>query len=520
MQYKKICRAAALLVLVALLAATTVYYTNRQSSICMGVTVLDDNQTAQYINYAHTDLSDNIFFNKIPAAIDTQTDTIYISQKINADTKHYQLKGRLNCDDENIKLYFAADEMFDELENAVRNSHNFRLIADMGNGKYMQYNVVFTTLPVLNMSGEVVGKKFGKINPDETGERDVFGGTVSVWDNNYAKTNAYSTQSGIARWNIRGDASLSKPKKSYKISFKDEKGDNKDYDFLGLDPDDDWLLNAMFLDSLKVREKSIFDLWETLCEQTDYNYPMSQGKYVEVVNNGEYTGIYMLQRRIDGKYLDLDENLQLLKGEKFNGAHFFSAVSGNNTEKAIEFMQDYPYCKNVKYLNVENWIDNSLFIDAFLLWDNTFIFNTYFVIKDIDTNPQINVILWDTDYSFGLNMGKYEPESANVKRYNKNELTQIVWYCTDLKGKMCTRWAQLRADVLSTDNIKSVIQKNYDTLESSGAYLRDREKNGVLYGGKDTLESMFKFIDERMQYLDECYAEGIVLRTIDEQPIQ
>ena len=78
MRYKKICRAVALLVLVALFAATTVCYTNRQSSICMGITVLDDNQTAQYINYSHTDLSENIFFNKISWAIDTQTVTIYI----------------------------------------------------------------------------------------------------------------------------------------------------------------------------------------------------------------------------------------------------------------------------------------------------------------------------------------------------------------------------------------------------------------------------------------------------------
>lgn len=521
MQYKKICRAVALLVLVALFAATTVYYTNRQSSICMGITVLDDKQTAQYIHYARTDLSDNIFFNKIPAAIDTQTDTIYIYQKINADTKHYQLKGRLNCDDENIKLYFAADEKLSDLKNAVKDNHNFKLIADLGNGEYMQYDVVFTTLPVLNMNGEVVGKKFVKINPDETGERDVFEGTVSVWDNNYSKTNTYSTQSGIAQWNQRGNSTFWFDKKSWKISFKDKDGNNKNYDFLGIEPDDDWILNAMVRDDVKLREKTVLDLWDTLYRQTDYNHPMSKGKYVEVINNGEYAGVYLLQRRIDAKYLGLDNDVQLIKGEKDDRGYTF--VSGTQPQKALVFMQQFQAGENMQYLNVDNWIDNSLFTDAFYMADNAGRYNTFYVIEDIDTRPKLSIAMWDNDFSFGINYRGtfvYDISGAASVRRNRNELYQLAQIHPDLYDKMSARWAQLRGGVLASENIIAVIQNNQAALDDSGAYIREKEKNGLQYGGDDTVQNMISYVIQRMEYLDRCYDDGDIVRKTGEQPPQ
>ena len=58
------------------------------------------------------------------------------------------------------------------------------------------------------------------------------------------------------------------------------------------------------------------DLWNTYLAQEEYNYKMSQGKYAEVVCNGQYCGLYLLQRRIDRKYLELDENQFLAKGIK------------------------------------------------------------------------------------------------------------------------------------------------------------------------------------------------------------
>lgn len=54
-------------------------------------------------------------------------------------------------------------------------------------------------------------------------------------------------------------------------------------------------------------------LWNRLAEQSPWDYPMSSGAYCEVVLNGHYQGLYLLQRRVDRKYLGLSDGQILLK---------------------------------------------------------------------------------------------------------------------------------------------------------------------------------------------------------------
>lgn len=495
-------------------------YIKSEHSKCMGVPVLTQQQTQQYTQYTYKDLSVDICHNDAAAAVDTNTNTIYISQQIADDTAYHQLKGRLSVGVKDVELFFAADESFSDLKNAVKDNHNFKLIADLGNGEYMQYGVVFTTLPVLSMCGEVTGTKPEEVT-GSTGDKDVYTGQITVWDSLYAKTNEYSTQTGIAQWNQRGNSTFWFDKKSWKISFKDNDGNNKNYDFLGIEPDDDWILNAMVRDDVKLREKTVLDLWDTLYRQTDYNHQMSKGKYVEVINNGEYAGVYLLQRRIDAKYLGLDKDVQLIKGEKDDRGYTF--VSGTQPQNALVFMQQFQAGENMQYLNVDNWIDNSLFTDAFYMADNAGRYNTFYVIEDIDTRPKLSIAMWDNDFSFGISYRGtfvYDLSGAASVRRNRNELYQLAQIHPDLYDKMSARWAQLRAGVLASENIIAVIQKNQAALDDSGAYIREKEKNGLQYGGDDTVQNMISYVTQRMEYLDRCYADGDIVRKTGEQPPQ
>ena len=287
MSYKRIWRRIALLICLFVLGFVTAAYYGQEISHCMGVKILSDEDMQRFTNSVQRDLSETVLLDGSPAAIDKTTNTIYISQNITADTYYTQLGGILSSADENITLAFAPDEKLEKLSEAAKEGYEFKLIAQLGDGEYVPYNVVFTTLPVVNMSGEITGVREAA-ETDSTGDRDVYTGTVSVWDGRYEGTGEYSAKSGTAQWHQRGNSTFWFEKKSWKLSFKDNEGNNADFDFLGLEADDDWILNSLIRDDTRLREKVVMDLWNSGPAEEEYNHKMSTGKYVEVINDGEY----------------------------------------------------------------------------------------------------------------------------------------------------------------------------------------------------------------------------------------
>ena len=444
--------------------------------------------------------------------MDKNTNTIYVSQNITSQTLYTELGGVFGTTNKDVKIYFAEDEQLRNLESAVKEGHQFEIIALADNGKAARYHVVFTTLPVISMGGEVTG-----VRPadefDATGDRDVYTGVVSVWDGLYEGNDSYSAKSSDAQWHQRGNSTFWYEKKSWKITFKDKDGDNKDMDFLGLEADDDWILNGIARDDTDLREKTVIDLWNSSMADEEYNHKMSTAKYVELVKDGEYMGVYLLMRRIDAKYLELDDDVEVAKGAK--GELLYEMVNTKNEEKSLELLKGLYEGENIKYLNVDNWIDNSLFIDAFYMADNAARYNTFYIINDIDTNPEITITLWDTDFSLGIgyNMGfVHMPETADYYRRNKNELYLLAEIHPDIYDKMSQRWAQLRQGVLSTENILAVLTENYDRLNESAAFARDDARWHNEYGESDTYQAMCEYVKVRMEYLDNCYANGDVIR--------
>ncbi len=298
-------------VLLAFMAAMTAIYAvtayKNEQNLCMGIKILSLSEEKKYTDFSNVDLSNMFFHNDEMAAVDINSKTIFISQNISSDTKYNQLIGKLKFQNPNVKLYFAYDEYFDKLAAAVEESHPFKLIADFGD-YFAEYKVVFTTLPIIRLTGAE-----SYVNDEN---RQVYSGEVCVWAPNDLQTNSYTVKKSDSEWYVRGDSQKAQPKKPYKLSLKKPNGKNNNVNLLGLGSDDDWILNSMSLEDLNFRDKFVMDLWNEMCKNTDYNYKMDSAEYVEVVNNGVYSGIYLLQRRIDAKYLNLDKNTVLLKGRK------------------------------------------------------------------------------------------------------------------------------------------------------------------------------------------------------------
>ena len=203
----------------------------------------------------------------------------------------------------------------------------------------------------------------------------------------------------------------------------------------------------------------------------------------------------------------------MVKGGK--GSVFYETVNTTDEELTLDFMEKLRTGENITSIDVDNWIDNSLFIDAFYMADNAARYNTFYIVEDLETQPKVSITLWDTDFSVGINYDGgfvHRPEGADEIRRNKDELYDLAANHPEIYEKMSQRWAQLRQGVLSTENVIAVIEGNYEKLNESGAQMRDKSVWAEEYGGTDTLQAMCEYVKVRLGYLDECYANGDVIR--------
>lgn len=112
-----------------------------------------------------------------------------------------------------------------------------------------------------------------------------------------------------AHW--RGNTSLNRPKKSYAVKLVDASGQSIDRKFLGLRSDNNWILDAAFVDPSRIRNRVSTDIWNDF--RTDPYYgdqekkarTATRGKMVEVFLNGSYDGVYCMTEKLDRKQLKL-----------------------------------------------------------------------------------------------------------------------------------------------------------------------------------------------------------------------
>ena len=97
----------------------------------------------------------------------------------------------------------------------------------------------------------------------------------------------------IAAFKYRGASSSNYPKRSYAIKLRDENGNSVDRKLLGYRSDNNWILDAMYIDlaCMRNRVKKV---------RTG-----TRGKFVEVILNGQWWGLYCMTEKMDRKQLKL-----------------------------------------------------------------------------------------------------------------------------------------------------------------------------------------------------------------------
>lgn len=467
----------------------------QRENTCMGVELISAEEAAQY-GRSWRDVSHKLVYNGVRAPVDRESGTLYLSLRLAEDASASGLSGELYLDSWRGKLYFLREEAFEDLPGAIARGHIFTLLVTDGARRCTRYNVVFTTLPVLTMESD------GEVGEDTRG-------SFCLWN----PEDEHGTISERVQWHVRGWTGQTVEKKPWKLSLKTYSGGNKNVNLLGLGSDDDWILNAMGMDDTKVREYLTMAVWNEMASEYVWDRQMSTGEYVEVLVDGDYRGLYLLQRRVDGKYLDLDNEL-LFKGQSTavtdTPMDVYTVVySPLNMASSYEAMNSvWRECSN---LDLDNYTDLSVYLQFGCLADNTWYKNMFYLLLPSEQGYSRFLIPWDTDMGFGTSWRDgegfvYTPDEMLTRNVVRMEYDDMLALYPSLDERMAERWFELRENVLSWENIRALLNEAQSKLCNSGAYDRDAAVWGVRYGGQDTHEALEQWIQERLQWCDEYYS--------------
>lgn len=115
----------------------------------------------------------------------------------------------------------------------------------------------------------------------------------------------------IAAFKYRGASSSNYPKRSYAIKLRDAYGNSIDRKILGYRSDNNWILDAMYIDRACMRNRVSTDLWNDYSVKPYYAdrenkvRTGTRGEFVEVFLNGSYWGLYCMTEKMDRKQLKL-----------------------------------------------------------------------------------------------------------------------------------------------------------------------------------------------------------------------
>ena len=353
---------------------------------------------------------------------------------------------------------------------------------------------------------------------------------------------------------LRGNTSLSYEKKSLRLKLKEQAEDGsfkkENKNLLGIRKDDDWILNSLYADNSRIRDKLAMDLWQEVgAYQNPYgrNFGVT-GEYVEVIINEAYAGLYLLTHPVDGKQIGTDKvSVQLQSGQDVVERIYKKKYSA--AWRSEDFIGDLPdpnmpnyrggfYLKgDVVLANEEEWqplyrmalcmeegdeafktqigqladvqniVENWLFFQAIAGFDNENK-NVYYVSMQKGTQSCGYFIPWDMNISFGA----LYAENEFFCMESDKELRTLVAFepgmrviRLDAGGARETAkqtWDKWRSSAFETGRVLTHMDQLYMQVTGSGAMSREMERwpNG---NAEEDITFMKEFTTKRLAFVDE-----------------
>ena len=347
----------------------------------------------------------------------------------------------------------------------------------------------------------------------------------------------------------RGAMAAAQQKKSFAVKLYNEKGKDLDANIFGIREENSWILDAMAIDRLRMRNRVCFDVWNEISRtpyETSYDDRNgTEGVFVEVFINGDYNGLYCMTDKIDRKLLGLkkakedDEGLVTIKGLLYKGDSWGSSDNLLSYEEdevdqdtwniwELQYPDDYPsidtwqplmdlidFCSSQttdeafaqeyeEYFFADNLIDYVVFTLGMNVGDNAYK-NTFLSTVDITSGHRYMITPWDMDMSLGGHCnGEYNDTLASLTRYNNiGPFNRLIPQNIDgFFDRVSMRMLEFQQSVLSVDSIFHRLDAYASLFTESGAWEREIAKwDGIPVPLKET-------IAEEVDYVKDWYVRN------------
>lgn len=316
--------------------------------------------------------------------------------------------------------------------------------------------------------------------------------------------------------------------KFFKHSFTLEL--ESDYPLLGLPENDDWILNANYIDKTMMRHKLSYDIFREMSEVNE----APRSTFFQLQLNTKYEGLYLLMEKVNAGYLGLnkkDSMAMLFKDPPVFRVEDRIAVADSNNY----FEQKYPKIKKrdqsdhmleLRRLILESdeetfrsevgsWMDLDNIIDwhLMILFSNNGdgILKNFYLYKK-DSSTPFRICIWDYDHSFGRD-GDNE---LNIAERNANPLRNIllkrlVETNTDsYNERLKERWEDLRGSYFSEKHFLELIDENHEVIKNEigknfGRWPVDSEDYFDANTYEQDVEILKEYFKKRIPELDEMF---------------
>lgn len=471
-------------------------------------------------------LLDDIKFDQFSLAYDSKNNRWFYSLVKGSDTASnpfVTLKA-----EKGAKVLFEECKV-DEEWISLNKSIHFIVYTDES---YFESEIVCTTLPLMEIS--VTDSNYGievntradeneSENPlglSDAGEPIKFADTdihIKLFDNQANLADSSRITQSSAKAHIRGNSSVIDKKKSYKLSLRKESiGNNirkNDVSLLGMRADDDWVLYGASTEGERLRNVFSTNLWMKSCGKNN-PYGINngcEGKYVEVLMNGEYWGLYALMYPMDTLQLGIkdtgnaetSDHYYRTGGDYEVGQYFAEPVLFENVytfdyrgaakelNSSVQLQPLLDFHNLLKaddeiflseyenYVYLENAMDMWLYVKLVLASDNVGPKNVNYIAK-YDADRQEYVMLfspWDMDRTWGYMYVKGQEEYKDGLDMYCLGISRMLALDTDRMIELLQkRYRELRDTSWSIDEIFGVLGPLVTDIWGSGAMYREAEK--------------------------------------------
>jgi hypothetical protein len=439
----------------------------------------------------------NLKINGADCAYDSVSSTYYYPVSLGATLNSY----KINFDSTAAKtVTFNGTKVVSGqvLNTPLTTNLQLKLQAFDKNNKAADYNLIITGVPIV------------QLHASQTIADDKVTGTFSLVNPDYVAQGSQLEISSNIMISIRGATSRQYPKKAYAMGLVDAQGEDLDVSLLGLRTDNSWILDAMYIDQARMRNRVCTDIWNSYnnvpyfaSEPTALNG--TRGYMTEVFLNNQYWGVYCLTEKLDRKQLQVKKSYgDMYKAEDWgNQVLFNSVIPYDNTSETwggweLEYPDigddpapDWGYLYNVvnfvgtasdndftnqltTKIDINNMVDYFLFINVLYASDNRGK-NTYFSFYDYRKNSPFFYSVWDLDATMGRNYNGSVLSNYIMGSVDNNLFIRLLQLNPgNFKQLLKTRWNSLKTNQFSKGVVNSRIEAYGKILTNTNAFSRER----------------------------------------------